>query len=757
MNRFKLYQTTTQFRSSLLLLLTLSITITFLITSCEEEVVPDLPIVLTGEIVQNSENGVLLNGKIVFKDSRKIDDYGFIWSNEGIIPTIENGYKKSFGVGQEGVFSTSVTQALIKGEKYNVKAYAKVGDVVVYGKTVSFESRGSKLPEIIDLSPNVGLWGDSVRLKIRNISQIQTENSVFFGDSKADILDYNDSTFLVLVPNDLDSASVSVYLKTLGIRSIGASFSLTPPTISSVEPAVAYPNQFVQIYGANYKPLITKVYVGDSEISSLVVSNNRIDLNLPESFAVGKYPIAVSVGGSERVFWEKELEVSITKILDIKPSLSTWGDTVVVFGPDFTTSLGSFSSDGIYFDDFKAKIISKDSASVKVIVPDSIDNINPIVKAKRFNTEVSFNNFYLKRPVIKDISPALIFTGDIVTISGENFHPSFNQVLGLSAITLFSESTFIELDTRITTEEGQINVQVSANGILSDPFPIEVISEWSEILPFAGGRRYKAHLLDIGGEIFVSNGVKDIDFFAHVPIEVRAIDMYKFNSSNEDWIKVASPPGESRNFFTTKNYGYSIVEDVLWRYDPSTDIWDKQDPVPTTSFFMISFSINDKGYLMTDTEFWEYDEQTNSWSQKNPSGIDIYGELLEFNGKGIYVTNNKIYEYDPNMDSWLSLLDLPVERNGFSLVRYDNKFYIIAGYTTYDNQGQNGDNRIFEFDPLSNSITELKNGPFNGRHEGVGFSINGKIYYGTGNESGIIYGSGGFLSDFWSWDPKLSN
>jgi hypothetical protein len=87
--------------------------------------------------VEVVSDGVIFTGKFLIEGKTKITDHGFTWSTD--FPTIEKSPKTSLGsLDLPGTFTSQVQSGLIKGKKYNVRAYATTDDYVVYGQYLSF-------------------------------------------------------------------------------------------------------------------------------------------------------------------------------------------------------------------------------------------------------------------------------------------------------------------------------------------------------------------------------------------------------------------------------------------------------------------------------------------------------------------------------------------------------------------------------------------------------------------------------------------
>lgn len=204
------------------------------------------------------------------------------------------------------------------------------------------------------------------------------------------------------------------------------------------------------------------------------------------------------------------------------------------------------------------------------------------------------------------------------------------------------------------------------------------------------------------------------------------------------WTQRASFPGMERTgafYFSINNYGYTgtgedsafSLRNDFWMYDPDNDQWIRKADFPGGARkFATAFSMNNKGYAgtgITDTammkDFWEYDPAADAWNR--------------IQDLGLYSTSNVLPRRDASSSVNLNL--------GYVMCGYD-------GTIGYNKQ-------LFNFDPTRDTMwTKKKNftgvtdQTVFGRRWGVSFSLNFKVYYGTGYSS-----SNDCKRDMWAYDP----
>jgi len=111
---------------------------------------------------------------------------------------------------------------------------------------------------------------------------------------------------------------------------------------------------------------------------------------------------------------------SITQFSGFSPANGYIGDTITLTGAFYK------NTPAVSFGDVSAKVISKDSKSLKVVVPDDIANATTAISvAVDGQTITSATSFHLNAPVIESISPTTAFAGMIIRIKGKGFRNSY--------------------------------------------------------------------------------------------------------------------------------------------------------------------------------------------------------------------------------------------------------------------------------------------------------------------------------------------
>ncbi|REE01174.1 IPT/TIG domain-containing protein [Marinoscillum furvescens] len=231
------------------------VTVLTTICSCSDEFYSerDYPRLLTLPIENISEEGVVFNAEFVRRGNEEILEYGFVYATiENPRVTHHNRVTKTENIESER-FSMTGQSALIPGEKYYVRAYAKTEGYLVYGVNVSFQSIGGPGPKIESFTPKIGTWKDTLIISGSNFSYRYIENELSLGDVELRPFMANDSIIMAVIPAVANAPEVKVKLSVVGNPTVASeSFQYLVPSVDSIEPLQFSKGDIVKIYGQNF-------------------------------------------------------------------------------------------------------------------------------------------------------------------------------------------------------------------------------------------------------------------------------------------------------------------------------------------------------------------------------------------------------------------------------------------------------------------------------------------------------------------------
>ena len=411
------------------------------------------------------------------------------------------------------------------------------------------------------------------------------------------------------------------------------------------------------------------------------------------------------------------------RIVNFEPTIGHIEDTVIVY---LNEKIGDISGLTLQFNNIPATIADFYDNIFRVIVPASLTAQESTIKLLSGTAaSESSQKFNLYTPEITSLSDDEVYPGEILTISGINFHAKmafnivkFNNIVAnvvsnspaeLKVIVPFLENTDCFVSVTIA---GQNAVSLESVRILAFP------ELWKRVTDFPGGKMYKLGSFVIGNYGYVGLGVK----------------------------------------FGTGS-GYS---NKFWRYHPEFDSWiEVASFTGTTRVESHGFSINGIGYIgggfnydspsrITLRDYYKYNPDDNYWSRVSdyPYSINnLFRGKSEVSGGSAYITHSyqDFYSYSPLFDSWTLQ---PVAANSIytfcGSFMIDDIIYFIGG----QDASYNYKSDVWAFNTRNQTWTRKNDFPGPKRIQTTSFAIGNTGFYGLG-ASGNTY-----FKDLWKYNPE---
>lgn len=241
--------------------------------------------------------------------------------------------------------------------------------------------------------------------------------------------------------------------------------------------------------------------------------------------------------------------------------------------------------------------------------------------------------------------------------------------------------------------------------------------------------------------------------------QIMLSDFWEVDLTTREWTRKKNLSGlHGAVSFVIGEYGYvgtgegvnGSATDNFFRYNPATDEWSGVSAYPGGKVMYASaFAINGKGYVgtgMTDAtvmvnDFYEFDP-ASGWKKKanypgTPVGFAMGFSIGEKGYIGLGSINSfedyttQLCEYDPAIDQWVIKKYLPFDKEVRSPVAFviDGKGYFgLGGFDT--------DGTIWEYDPVTNTVT--RDGEFKAfsRIGATVFQLSDRAIIGSGDFDG---------------------
>ncbi|MBM2814666.1 MAG: hypothetical protein HW421_1428 [Ignavibacteria bacterium] len=559
-----------------------------------------------------------------------IDSLSVIEGNAGEMLTI---YGKRFGANRD---SGSVEINGIHAElsdykdwkdnsiKLTIPVYASSGNifVTVSGKKSNgkyFNVLGAQLNPVIDsLVPNHGLPGEIISIHGKAFGNVSDSGYIIFNASmveKPDIVNWNNVLIQFKIPANSVTGTLEVTVNHLTSNKVNLIVA-TPPQIMEITPSSVKQGDEIVIRGINLGTKTSENYVTFNgykppDLYYISWNTTEIKMKVPDGATSGN--IIVFAGGIKSNPFPVTITLPPPVIEKIVPTYCKPGDFIEIYGINFGQSrvsnyveIGGKRANDIDYTIWNNTII-------KVKVPDGAVTgkvflyING-VKSNGININITSE----QNPIIEEVSPPTVLSGDLITIKGKRFGSTqgvgyiYLDTLKLSNNNIRTwsdnEITFIFPDALST---GNIEITIYANNMASNKFtivksilniPVSLILSGSFKMGYDNGGEWDkpAHNVTISYDYYIGK----------TEITQKQWKIVFGSTSNPSKLKNDNNPVEQLNWFRALRFcnSLSAIENrtPCYTVNGSTDInEDDESQVVVCNF-------NADGWRLPTEAEWEY-------------------------------------------------------------------------------------------------------------------------------------------------------
>jgi N-acetylneuraminic acid mutarotase len=652
--------------------------------SCQEEKFTDkgIPEVEITSIKAAAEGGTTFEGRILATGSGEILDHGFLWDTVTVlVPGLANGVYLGPREGG-GSFSFTVTADIEKDKIYYARAFIVTESLLSLGNVITFKGGGSIAPELVSVTPNSAVCGDTVLISGKNFSFTPNNNSVWFDDTEAVVISSTADVLVVKVPPAVEKP-VKVSVKVSGSGSVNMlDFTMKQPVLSSITPLTGTFGDVVTLTGTNFsiEPMFAKVYFNDSPAEIIEMSRTSYKVKVPPENNVS--PAVIKIKYNLYYSFSETFILKQPLITDVTPLSAGIGDTILISGSNF----------------------------------------NPVSEMNI--VEIGGDRVQVIRSTSTEICIKLN-----ATLHQGSYLLSVNTLQG-SYVTWTEPIEIVSLWTRMGDFPGAPRTAATSfaaggHGYVGTGlrYDFEELNDFWEYEPASDTWTRKA---DYTYAITYATGfsVDDMGYLANGKLSgsySKALSRY--NPLTETWEAMTPKPGQGSSMkapgFVINGKAYLPAAGEMYEYSPSVNAWTKKSYPSDLGYFGsgVTFAINGKGYLgigyvyerMSNTnDFYEYDPVSDKWTKKKSFPGRLRNSATSFtlpDGKGYmgmgYDTDtgeylNDMWVYNPQTDTWEEIETFPGEPRicGTAFV-IGSVAYIAAGYNgTFKND-------FWMFDPGS--------------------------------------------------------
>jgi N-acetylneuraminic acid mutarotase len=235
--------------------------------------------------------------------------------------------------------------------------------------------------------------------------------------------------------------------------------------------------------------------------------------------------------------------------------------------------------------------------------------------------------------------------------------------------------------------------------------------QWEEVGLFPGPGRVHGISASNSQTIFVGLGYANVG--VNLAPENFLRDFYKYNFDTSSWIRLADFP----THFTNGAFAYELNDFIY----------------VSTGFFPYNFSQTTYRYDTNKNEW----EKVGDFNSARSNAVTASSNGRVFAGTG-YATKdlNDWHEYIPNLEIWRERSSMP-DKGRISAISFGHSNYIYVGAGRHwggGSQPRGVINSLYQYDINTDEWRYAGRLPGHGREAGVSFSINGKFYYGFGED-----------------------
>lgn len=648
-------------------------------------------------------------------------------------------------------------------------------------------------PQIESLLPASAFWGDTVTVKIKDITAVTGTNNinVFIGSLKI-VYIYNNSAgqYRFVIPDNLETVSnqlkIIVHSHTL---EAATPFTLLPPVIDSISPVSGSWTTILTLYGRFNKNLSgTVVTFGALPGTVQSVSRDSVKVKVPPTLSAlfntlaYKYKSISSLPGPQF-----SLEAPV--IGTVTPMEGFTGDVITITGKNFNQNYTT-----VKFGSQVAKIQSVSGSQIRCYVPGNYNGQASISVTVGDQTSVYSQPFTLTNPVITSFYPLSASTGDTITITCKDYNSYTDFVvtsdqgydISLQKISVSGDKIGVVIpDSYYTITSSLIYASVfrdwNESLIPSDEvFTIKMpgISSFSPASGRAGtevtltGTNFsdvsEYNKVTIGGVSVTVSSSSRTEIIFNLPLVPQgnynisvAVSGQSANSAGEfeaisAWSRLPDLGFVNNSF--TMDYGnevyvtaYDNYQTVnLFRFNPTGPDFSPAGSFSNSMYFFGRPVIKgDKVYMLGHTyyeaQFLVFDRSTKTLSKisNTPSAAMLQANLIDgdtvlYAGGGNSSNysddlKKEFWKYSLKTEIWTRLNDMPffsVSSNCFTI---NGRHFALAT-----------DKKLWEYNPSADSWISRSVYPGTGYRGLMNVVCNGKAYLGHGT-----YGD----NELYSYDP----
>jgi len=310
---------------------------------CKKDDLVSVPEVQTVSVQALSPILVVFNGNVIGKGKHKILDYGFAYSNNGVVDET-HGTKVSLGSSvNEGAFTKTVNNLSFAGNygyqnTVYVRAYVRDEKGTAFGAMISAVL---PLPSAGNISPALGKSGEVVKISGNFYSPVLSTVKVAFQGVDAKVISVSDTEISAEIPSGINArhgyqVSVSVTIGNIPVV-MSANFTILA-NVKDYSPKSGPIGTMISFSGDNLLPEYSngsafQVHFGDKPAS--IQYGYQMQTQVPSGIS-GNVPVSITFDG-QKVILPGEFSVAVPAITKVTPETVMPGMVLTISGTNLPT------------------------------------------------------------------------------------------------------------------------------------------------------------------------------------------------------------------------------------------------------------------------------------------------------------------------------------------------------------------------------------------------------------------------------------
>ena len=519
-------------------------------------------------------------------------------------------------------------------------------------------------PLIEKVSPDTILFNQGVTIKGRYFNPEMEKNSVLIGGIRSRVLFASSDSLSVIAPLSMDATTGNVSLE-LHIGELQTKWYhpliIPRPVITELSADSGIIGEKLVIFGKNFNPSFSfnKIFFGDAEGDAYFSRSSQINLYIPENTPVSS---ALSVSVNNQTSAAVNFALKPMTVDQVSPNIVYRGSIVTIRGKNFCSHPENGKiMNNIFFPTDTSLIVPFEFSSeiLKFMVPDRpvSEGEHTLIIKLGVQEEILENKLIFHEPwrEVRDFSQK--FRASCSQIGSRVYLTQGNELweydiksdnlrlLGSPDINFSNPLSFVIEDTVYFCDQNVFQAYFPSTG------------KWEKIEgnPYFSYRTMVFSLLGNGFALIYNSSQDNLKFWKYIPEERK-------------WIQQTSnlsvfPYG---NTFVISNHAYIITgRGELYSYDYYSEEWSQKQSCDfgPVRYGVVSYSVGNKGFAglgnsydyLFYSDMYRYDPSSDSW-EKVANGLKPLSYVFSFswNGKG-YVgggwdalnhENHTLYEFN---------------------------------------------------------------------------------------------------------------